>query len=385
LGSEDVEAAVFTKGDCMERLDENILFDCYDKIAQLIIAEKKSSPNKHNEDVASLLEKKVPFIAEDIGPESKRTPDEIEKKVLIGKNYFSQYLSVKAGFPERVSESLDLLINRLIRLICIREAEIVEQIREERQDEIPIDLKRVFANENNLTGLRTKSIRRVIKDAIKVKTIYEENVPRYYMTPQGKCYHLQGCSYCRGKELIRTSIRKIYDLKLLPCRCVSPNVIKSDSVTAFVDESICPVAWDYMGKEGYNGSYCYIICRGNLSEETEINKGNTILKRVELSTENRNVISITVLAIKKVLLLLSYDYGFAGNVQIYTDNKIAVTAWKNSPVRLRYEGLFNTVKVDFIPREFNNQADRLSRERVILDVPTRVYKGMVRKVKKKRK
>lgn len=340
----------------MERLDENILFDCYDKIAQFIIAEKKSSPNKHNEDVASLLEKKVPFIAEDIGPESKRTPDEIEKKVLIGKNYFSQYLSVKAGFPECVSESLDLLINKLIQLICIREAEIVEQIREERQDEIPIDLKRVFANENNLTGLRTKSIRRVVKDAIKVKTIYEENVPRYYMTPQGKCYHLQGCSYCRGKELIRTSIRKIYDLKLLPCRCVSPNVIKSDSVTAFVDESICPVAWDYMGKEGYNGSYCYIICRGNLSEETEINKGNTILKRVELS-----------------------------NVQIYTDNKIAVTAWKNSPVRLRYEGLFNTVKVDFIPREFNNQADRLSRERVILDVPTRVYKGMVRKVKKKRK
>ncbi len=362
----------------MERSDENILFDCYDKIAQLTIAEKKSSQSKHDECVAFSLEKKVPSILEDIGPESNLTPEEIEEKVLVGKNYYSQYLSAKARSPECVSESLDMLINKLIQLTCIREAEIVDGIREERQDESPIDLVRIFANENNLTRLRTKSVRRVVKDAMQIRAIYEESVPKFYMTPQGKRYHLQDCPHCRGKELVQTSIWKIYDLNLLPCRCVSPNAIKSDSVTVFIDESIRPVAWDYTGQEGYNGIYSYIICRGNLCGEKEIKKGNTILKRVELSTENKNVVSITISAIKKVLLLISYEYGFTGNVRIYTDNKIAVTTWKKSPLRFRYEALFNTVKVDFIPRRLNNKADQLTRERTLLDIPTHTYKKMCR-------
>ena len=62
----------------MERSDENILFDCYEKIAQLTIAEKKSSQSKHDECVAFSLEKKVPPILEDIGPESNLTPEEVQ-------------------------------------------------------------------------------------------------------------------------------------------------------------------------------------------------------------------------------------------------------------------------------------------------------------------
>jgi hypothetical protein len=74
-----------------------------------------------------------------------------------------------------------------------------------------------------------------------------------------------------------------------------------------------------------------------------------------------------------------YDFGFTGHLQIFTDNMTAMENWtkngKNSKLALNFE----SVTVSFIPREKNTMADKLGRTRMIINIPTAEYLGIVAK------
>ena len=150
-------------------------------------------------------------------------------------------------------------------------------------------------------------------------------------------------------------------------------------MTAFIDESIHPVAWNEEGQKGKEGSFSYIICRGLINSEDDIREGLVISKGVDFIGENRQLNKITEAAVGKVLLSLLYDFEFDGNVQIYTDNKPVTNSWKNGALNSKLAKEFLSVEVDFVPREMNKKADKLGRSRMLLDMPVSTYNETVKK------
>ena len=73
-------------------------------------------------------------------------------------------------------------------------------------------------------------------------------------------------------------------------------------------------------------------------------------------------------AIMAVLFWLAAA-GYKGNVLIYTDNMGAKDSWHKSAASKNLSELFASVMVCYIPREANRKADKLGRERAVMDLP----------------
>jgi len=61
--------------------------------------------------------------------------------------------------------------------------------------------------------------------------------------------------------------------------------------------------------------------------------------------------------------------GYRDNVLIYTDNIEAKNNWHKSETSLNLSKLFTSVMVCYIPREANQKADRLGRDRAVMELP----------------
>ncbi len=360
--------------------DYEILLKSYEKLAKLMIEDKKSSFSNHNAEVVSAIEKKAPTLYAEMVNKSGK-PEEIRKKVQKAKTLFQQFMAVKGREESVITLTAELEIKRLIQAICLKEAEDIAALRGTELG-ARFDLERAFSNEKRLRQLKIRDARAIVKEMLSTMSAYFDNIPNYYTTPNGQRYHLATCRYCREHVMTRVSTAMIFNMNLLPCRCVSPKKIGDDNVTVFIDESIYPVAWDYNGNNGYRGKYSYYICRGHLSEENQIAYNNIVYKGVDSADINLGVIGITLMAIKRVLLMLAYEYGYLGNVQIYSDNQIAVKAWGKMPESLKYKALFESVKVEYITRSHNSKADALGRKHILLDLPPDVYNKIVKKCKR---
>ena len=226
--------------------------------------------------------------------------------------------------------------------------------------------------------------RRLVSNAIKDSEKPIGFLPAFYITDKGRRFHHKDCPYCRGRQLTITTQKMIENQKFTPCKCLSALSIADDTdhtcVTAFIVESIHPVLWNEKGKKGKVGSYSYIICWGNLTDESQINDKRLIAQGVDFIGEHSHIERITESAVGKVLMTMAFDYEFTGPVHIYTDNQSVVDHWLNDARNSKLAKLFLAVKVSFIPRERNRRADQLGRTRMLLDMPISVYRETSKKL-----
>ncbi|MBR1598029.1 MAG: hypothetical protein IJ661_03830 [Lachnospiraceae bacterium] len=329
------------------------------------------------------------------------TMSECSKLVNKGKVVYRQYVEYSISAPEIVDQSIQNDVDRLLRIMACWESEFVRQFRFNEHDGGRIDLIKILDDEANVRQLLSHTIHWVMERALSDTeyTIVTEEDRNIYITNTGKKYHIAGCRYCMGRRLMAVSINKIENMGYAPCRCVTnlindkgtktaavsgKNAIRAiagrhSCMTAFIDESIRdnPAKnWDY--KAGNKqASYSYVICRGFLNSEKEINCANICMKNACLFTDTSSPNRTAIEAISTVLFKLAYNNNFHDDVIIYTDNDAAKDRWYLNITNQYLAKQFKSVVVKAINREDNTVADAIGRERAFIDVPASVMKKII--------
>ncbi len=366
--------------------DDEILYHYYVKLGEKNEAKKSKSTIEKDKEIISSIVGNVSLMLLRLENTERSTMAEIHDSIMLSKALYTQYSLIKGRSPKLIGSSLNLSMDRLLLAMSRNEAENISWLRSQEKDGDKIDIDKIFTIEQNMLRLGFEPARSIVAEEFRraPKEFLREEI--YYITRSGKRFHLAECPYCKGRNLIEISESETVKENITPCGCVfeywdAPS-LEINCVTAFIDESIHTVMWNEDGRKGKAGSYSYIICRGSLNDESQITEKNLIAQGVDFMGEYTHVERLTEAAVGKVLLTLSYDYGFGGGVKIYTDNSGAVSRWdkvyKNSQLSKR----FTSVKVKYIPREKNKLADKLGRSRILLDMPVGAYNEWLKKSKK---
>lgn len=365
------------------RTDEEILYDCYHKLYEKGIGKKKKMSLTNDRKAINSISRKSLTLLTQLSGKSE-VPTDIGKNVMSAKGIFLHYAHIKGRNPGIIDSMLDVTMKNLIRAVCRQEAKIIREIRQQEAGGDRIDIEEFFNDKKNLNLLISRPVNMIVLECIRSMTDPIGFVHRFYITDTGKKYHRKDCPFCRGRSLIATSSIMVRNQKLSPCKCLTEMKSRETEeplfVTAFIDESIRPTLGDENGKMRMIGSYSYIICNGFLKSENEIDDDNKIIEGVELVGEENHIEKVTEEAVGKVLLSLAYDYGFSGQVQIYTDNKTVTGRWRELARNRRIAELFSRVDVSYVPRERNTKADKLGRKRMLLDMPATTYNKIVKKL-----
>lgn len=343
----------------------------------------------------------------------------VEKRALCnkGKMLYQKYCFQLKVNPEVDTTRLAQKMDELLHFISSCEAEKFQQIRERQVAGDKIDLEQLLAEDKHIRMLINKPIDTVVSEAFSNKkyTVVGEDNAAVYMTASGAKYHRKDCPYCKGKTLMKATLLKVENIGLKPCKCIEresavavqergqcpkdvenieelmlENTMTENAsedvpakvciikrpvgqkkyVTAFVDESIRVNPWRAMDESipEKQGFYSYIICDGMLTGETLITESNTLYTGVKEVTEVRGTGDVAIEAILAVLFQLAAT-GYQDNVLIYTDNMGAKDYWHKASASKHLSKLFSSVMVCYIPREANRKADKLGRERAIMDLP----------------
>jgi hypothetical protein len=365
--------------------DEEILYDCYMKLGEKFEAKKNKVSKKNEKELANGLSSSANLMNMRLSEEVISVVD-LNKYLISAKGMYIQYRAVKGRNPTYVSQNLDKKMDKMIHAICEKEAEMILNMRLCETGGDRIDLESVFNQKKYLNQLGNTLARDILSQAIKDTDNIVGFIPTFYITETGKKYHRADCPYCKGRTLIGTTRAMVENQKLTPCKCLVPlkktDEVDRTCVTAFVDESIHKVMWNEKGNKGKAGSYSYIICWGDLKSESELNEDRIITTGVDYIGEYHHIEKITETAIGKVLLTVAYDLEFYGPVTIYTDNTGAAKHWSEVSKNLKLATHFLSVRVSYVPREFNTTADKLGRTRMLLDVPINKYNEVVKKMGK---
>lgn len=364
--------------------DEQVLYECYMKLNDICARKTKRVLLSEDRKMVSGIISKLPEMIFRLGEDSILTAAEIQENLCKAKKYIFQMACIKNRNSSCVGESLIKSMERLVRAVCKREADMIWLLRIQETGGERIDLETIFENESNISKLGVQFARDIVRAAMKESITTVGRVGKevtWYITETGKKYHVKGCAYCKGRNLIKSTTAMIKLQKLDPCKCVDITYMieSKDCVTVFIDESIHPVKWGDNGTPDKTSSFSYIICRGNLPSENYIDEDNIITKGVDYCTEKASTTKVTETAIGKVMLLLLYNHNFTGDIQIYTDNKTVLTTWSKVSTNLKIAKQFNSVTVKHISRENNKAADALGREKMFLCIPTDVYNSIVAK------
>lgn len=365
------------------KTDEVILHDCYMILGQKYASKKsKVELSKDKTLISGIVSSTSLTLMRLTNDDIVRAITDIQKYVITAKGLFAQYSMIRGRNPSCISPSLAQNMDKLITAVCRREAEMIESLRLQEVGGERIDIQSIFEMKKNLNRLGNTLARTIIAEAVNDKDNPIGFIPFFYITDTGKKFHRADCPYCKGRHLSTATQKMVENQKLTPCKCLSefPTIDDVDHtcVTAFIDESIHPVAWDEQGHKGKAGSYSYIICWGNLSSESQITDKRIITQGVDYTGENEHIERITETAVGKVLMSLAYDYEYIGQVRIFTDNKPASDHWSEVAKNSKLAKQFLSVKVNFIPREKNRKADQLGRTRMLLDMPISAYNEAVK-------
>ena len=316
--------------------EEKILQECYRKLAKKHMAKTKQvDPAKDASVVSGIATSTSLLLTQLTSPKIILTDDKMRKYVITAKGLYTQFCIIKGRNPSCLSPILEQHMAGLINAVCRYEAEMIRTLLLEEADGAKIDLQAVFDQTANLNRLGSVPADRIVAD---------------FILRLGK----------------------------LPIESFATVDLDHTCVTAFIDESIHSVAWDEKGQKGKCGSYSYIICLGNLTDEWQISENRIITQGVDYAGEHKHIEKITETAISKVLVTLAYDYEYAGPVQIYTDNWTAAHHWCDLARNARLAKQFVSVKVTHIPRQRNRKADELCRSRMLLDMPIDAYNEAVK-------
>lgn len=255
--------------------DEEILYDCYKKLAKNNEARNRKADLANDKNSVSRIASSTSLMITRLTETDLVIPaQEIQRYILGAKGLFLQCASIKRRHPNCIAESLDRSVDKMIQAVCKHEADMIEGLRQQEKDGDRIDIKMVFDQPRYLKQLGNMSARNIIAEAIDNENRYLSDSPPIYITRTGKKYHVANCPYCRGKDLNQATARIIRDNRLLPCKCVDSTHLQGELehtfVTAFIDETIHPVNWDEKGNKGKAGSFSYILCWGKVTYESQI-------------------------------------------------------------------------------------------------------------------
>lgn len=370
------------------KTDEQILYECYLRLG--VVAESKAMKknNVSEESDKKLIDgiySKLSLLLVYLDETNMLTTDELLKKLMRAKGIYLQFFQIKGRNPKCITGYMNDKMDRLIRAVARHEANTLQGLRSQEAGGERISLEAIFEKKSNVNRLGNTIARDVVRGAMKeISQSVGKGKVLYYITETGKKYHTDDCPYCKGRHLIMATKSIVENQKLSACRCIAlkkkADEEDTNCVTAFIDESIHPIAWDEEGEKGSVGSYSYIICRGWLASEDDIKNTSVIYQGVDYMNEKDHIEHLTEAAIGKVMIMLAYDYDFKGNLQIFTDNITAMKKWTTIPTNSRLARLFESVTVSFVPREKNTRADKLGRTQMFMRVPTEIYKEIVTKV-----
>ena len=365
--------------------DERIFYNCYKKYLEI----KKVKENKVD---ASLDRTEINVLASRVSVLNTSLSEEglysiLDKtKDLKGKRSIHRIRCHKKRNPKCVSSGFEKQMDQLVKTLCRWEAEMISGLRVQETGGERIDINEVFSKKTNVNRLGTMMARDIISSEIREENSASRFVTTYFITNTGKKYHREDCPFCKGRYLSEVTQAMVEYQKLEPCKCLTSIAVKNSYdpsyMTAFIDESIHPVAWNENGKKGKEGSYSYIICRRRLKSEDEICDELFVDDGVDFFGEDKQLQRVTEAAVGKVLLSLLYDHEFDGNVVIYTDNKSVSDTWEKGTYNSKLAKSFQSVVVRFIPREKNRKADKLGRTRMLLDMPIATYNEITKKCEK---
>lgn len=337
----------------------------------------------------------------------------VEKRALCikGKMLYQKYCFQLKVNPEVDTTRLAQKMDELLHFIAACEADKLQLIREREVSGDKIDLEQLFAEDKHIRILLCKPIDTAVNEIFSNKkyTVVGEDNAAVYMTASGAKYHRKDCPYCKGKNLMKATMLKVENIGLKPCKCIEKESVTTETVTesittenvplgmiveeaktegpsqisiikhpvgqkkyvtAFVDESVRINPWRAMDESipEKQGLYSYIICDGMLTGEALITESNTLYTGVKNVAEVRGTGDVAIEAIMAVLFRLTAT-GYQDNVLIYTDNIGAKDCWYKSAASKHLSKLFSSVMVCYIPREANRKADKLGRERAVMELP----------------
>ena len=366
--------------------DESILLECYKKLGQSKEAKKKNIRADSDKKMIDGIFPKLSLVIMHLKEDGIVSIVDKQKDIIRAKSYYISYSFVKGRHPECISKSFSKQMDEMIRAVCKHEAEMITSLRKQEIGGDRIDIDVVFSKKANMNRLGNVLARDIVKEEICGINNSAGILSRYFITETGKKYHRDNCPYCKGRYLSEVGAAMVESQKLLPCKCIASLEKEAreskDNMTAFIDESLHTFPWKENGQRAKSGSFSYIICRGRLKNENEINEDRVIADGIDFLEEDEHVERITEAAVGKVLLYLLYNAKFKGHVHIFTDNKCVVTQWKKTEMNNVLSKEFLSVEVCFIPREQNKKADKLGRTRMLMDMPISKYNETVNIIKK---
>lgn len=370
-----------------EKKESEILYEAYQHMAEGVRRKKgkKATLKSDKQHETSILEAALLILVYLLEVETLGSTEK-QKMLMQAKSLFIQHHRIKARNPQAVPDIADVKMDQLIRAVSRHEGEMLLSSCDQKTGNNVVSVEEVFAQRTYYNRLGSTLASVIYKDAIQETTNKLcRNRSIFYITKTGSRYHRKDCPFCRGRALIVCTETDVEKQKLTPCKCITRKQPVSEldhsCVTAFIDESIRPVRWDESGEPGYIGNYSYIICWGNLESESDITEEGVIVSGVEYEKEHEHIEKITEAAIEKVMIVLAYEYGFNGNLRIFTDNINAMSKWADNPKIAKMAELFQLATVSYIPRKENTIADRLVRKQIMLCIPSATYNGIVKKCK----
>lgn len=305
------------------------------------------------------------------------------------KQIFIIYSAVKRLGKVEIEKNYEDKIARLLKAVVNLEIRCLELFLLRLPFGDRLDLSQLFTNQKYVNAILEMPVDNILEMYFEDKKVVELpyiQEPKVYITETGKSYHIADCPYCKNADdlyEIKQGIAINYGLK--PCRCIERKYEliyereKNDNeyMTAYIDESNRNNPW--IDEQQVQGSYSYYICKGNQSSEVALEDVYIMDKGLGVSDGNKGITYVTCEAIANVLFKLKYRFDFNKKVKIYIDNLPVAQSWKKDSFNKKMADEFESVEVIYIPRKKNKLADALGRQVSIIDVPTPVYRTIVKK------
>ena len=309
------------------------------------------------------------------------TEMEKQREVFDCKKIYREYIDFIRGNEEGITSQLECRIDQMLDLLTDIETQGIITAKRQMGKDIYIDLEGLFCNSNYLCDLLKHPASDLVRKAFKDPEVDAVRINRaYFTTRYGKKYHAQGCPRCKGKLLCVTNEYILKRDGTKPCGCVidyEKSLLEekrkhdeSRYITAFIDESIRINPGYYFddGEDRDQNVLSVILCKGQLTKESDITKENTIDRYMSIATRTSDLSETTMEAIGYVLLKgIARD--FSGRVIIYTDNSSVCKKWREKDGLRKLSTSFESVKVTYKSRSDNKEADSILRKNSIMQLP----------------
>lgn len=263
---------------------------------------------------------------------SKTSSVEIQALCNKGKKLYQNYCFQLKVNPEVDTTRLAQKMDELVHFIASYEAERFGQIREREAWGDKIDLEQLFVDDKNIRILICKPIDIAVSEIFKSKkyTVVGEDNITVYMTVSGSRYHIKDCPYCRGKSLIKTSLLKVENIGLKPCKCIEKemlSVVRENSASETINDDKLNEQPEDMSNKSVEGI-------------AEPHVGENLLEKNEFEVVQEEERKVPICVVKRPASKRKY-------VTAYVDESVRVNPWQSMDESIpKWQGLYSYIICD---------------------------------------